>query len=165
MDPLVFRHMDMGSTDRLYDCLPMYHSVGGVQAPGAVLVGGGSVIIRDKFSARNSGAILSDGTARCVNISASCAVICCTLSLSARRHGHRIGWRAATAWAAIYGTNSRPFPNSSDPGVLCRHRRNVSLFQRRGRTRGHRPNSLVPRAPFPSDIIKFDVENDEPGSE
>jgi fatty-acyl-CoA synthase len=38
--------------DRMYNCLPMYHSVGGVVAPGAVLVGGGSVVIREKFSAR-----------------------------------------------------------------------------------------------------------------
>ena len=30
--------MDTRSTDRMYDCLPMYHSVGGVQAPGAVLL-------------------------------------------------------------------------------------------------------------------------------
>ncbi len=37
--------------DRLYDCLPMYHSVGGVQAPGAILVTGGTVILREKFSA------------------------------------------------------------------------------------------------------------------
>jgi fatty-acyl-CoA synthase len=29
----------------------MYHSVGGVQAPGAALVAGGSVVLRDKFSA------------------------------------------------------------------------------------------------------------------
>ena len=43
--------MDVEACDRIYDCLPMYHSVGGVQAPGAVLVGGGSVVIRDKFSA------------------------------------------------------------------------------------------------------------------
>jgi fatty-acyl-CoA synthase len=36
--------------DRLYNCLPMYHSVGGVVASGAVLVGGGAVILREKFS-------------------------------------------------------------------------------------------------------------------
>jgi fatty-acyl-CoA synthase len=36
----------------MYDCLPMYHSVGGVVATGAMLVTGGSVVIRDKFSAR-----------------------------------------------------------------------------------------------------------------
>ena len=38
--------------DRLYNCLPMHHSVGGVSAIGAVLVGGGSVVVREKFSAR-----------------------------------------------------------------------------------------------------------------
>jgi len=38
-------------SDRLYNCLPMYHSVGGVLAPGAILAAGGSVVIREKFSA------------------------------------------------------------------------------------------------------------------
>ncbi len=36
--------------DRVYNCLPMYHSVGGVVATGAVLVGGGSVVVRERFS-------------------------------------------------------------------------------------------------------------------
>jgi fatty-acyl-CoA synthase len=44
--------MDSRPTDRMYSCLPMYHSVGGVLATGAVLVGGGSVVIRETFSAR-----------------------------------------------------------------------------------------------------------------
>ena len=43
--------LDAGPADRLYDCLPMYHSVGGVVATGALLVGGGSVVIAPKFSA------------------------------------------------------------------------------------------------------------------
>jgi len=43
---------DTGPGDRMYDCLPMYHSVGGVVAIGAVLVNGGSVVIRERFSAR-----------------------------------------------------------------------------------------------------------------
>jgi fatty-acyl-CoA synthase len=34
----------------MYDCLPLYHSVGGVVATGATLVGGGSVEIRERFS-------------------------------------------------------------------------------------------------------------------
>ena len=38
-------------SDRLYSCLPMYHSVGGVLATGAALVVGGSVVIREDFSA------------------------------------------------------------------------------------------------------------------
>jgi fatty-acyl-CoA synthase len=43
--------MDTGPADRMYNCLPMYHSTGGVIATGALLVGGGSVVIREKFSA------------------------------------------------------------------------------------------------------------------
>jgi fatty-acyl-CoA synthase len=39
--------------DRIYNCLPMYHSVGGVQVPGAALVSGSSLVIREKFSASN----------------------------------------------------------------------------------------------------------------
>ncbi|MDE2286232.1 MAG: long-chain-acyl-CoA synthetase [Hyphomicrobiales bacterium] len=45
--------MHTGPDDRLYDCLPLYHSVGGVVAVGALLVHGGSVVIRDKFSAND----------------------------------------------------------------------------------------------------------------
>jgi fatty-acyl-CoA synthase len=44
--------MDTQSSDRMYDCLPLYHTAGGVVATGALLVNGGSVVIRDKFSAR-----------------------------------------------------------------------------------------------------------------
>jgi fatty-acyl-CoA synthase len=43
--------MDTQPTDRMYNCLPMYHSVGGVVATGATLVGGGAVILRERFSA------------------------------------------------------------------------------------------------------------------
>jgi fatty-acyl-CoA synthase len=43
--------MNTGPDDRMYDCLPLYHSIGGVVATGAVLVRGGSVVIREKFSA------------------------------------------------------------------------------------------------------------------
>jgi fatty-acyl-CoA synthase len=43
--------MGITPADRLYDCLPMYHSVGGVVATGATLVGGGTVVVRERFSA------------------------------------------------------------------------------------------------------------------
>ncbi len=43
--------MDIQPQDRMYDCLPMYHSIGGVLAPGAALVAGGSVVLHEKFSA------------------------------------------------------------------------------------------------------------------
>jgi fatty-acyl-CoA synthase len=44
--------MDTQPSDRLYNCLPMYHSTGGVSAIGALLVRGGSVYIRHRFSAQ-----------------------------------------------------------------------------------------------------------------
>jgi fatty-acyl-CoA synthase len=43
--------IDTRPDDRMYNCLPMYHSVGGVVAVGAMLASGGSVLIREKFSA------------------------------------------------------------------------------------------------------------------
>jgi len=43
--------MGVQATDRMFTCLPMYHSVGGVLAPGAMLVAGGSVAISERFSA------------------------------------------------------------------------------------------------------------------
>jgi fatty-acyl-CoA synthase len=42
--------METQAGDRMYNCLPMYHSIGGAVATGAVLVNGGSVVIREKFS-------------------------------------------------------------------------------------------------------------------
>jgi fatty-acyl-CoA synthase len=42
--------MGAEQTDRTYNCLPMYHSIGGVLVPGAALIGGGAVVIREKFS-------------------------------------------------------------------------------------------------------------------
>ena len=43
--------LDTRPSDRMYNCLPLYHSVGGVVAAFATLVNGGSVVIRAKFSA------------------------------------------------------------------------------------------------------------------
>jgi len=40
-----------GPQDRLYDCLPLFHSVGGIVAPCSMLAAGGSVVIAEKFSA------------------------------------------------------------------------------------------------------------------
>ena len=36
--------------DRIYNCLPMYHSIGGVLVPGAALTSGASVVVRESFS-------------------------------------------------------------------------------------------------------------------
>ncbi len=43
--------MDTKPSDRMFNCLPLYHSVGGVVAIFAPLVSGGAVVIRPRFSA------------------------------------------------------------------------------------------------------------------
>ena len=53
--------MDAGPDDRLYDCLPMYHSTGGIVAIGAMLVRGGSVLIAPRFSASRFWDDVADG--------------------------------------------------------------------------------------------------------
>jgi fatty-acyl-CoA synthase len=44
--------METKPTDRMYNCLPMYHTAGGLVAIGSLLLNGGSVVIKEKFSAR-----------------------------------------------------------------------------------------------------------------
>jgi fatty-acyl-CoA synthase len=43
--------LDTQPDDRMFNCLPMYHSIGGVVATFATLVNGGAVVIRPRFSA------------------------------------------------------------------------------------------------------------------
>jgi len=43
--------LDTQPHDRMFNCLPLYHSVGGVVATFATLVNGGAVVIRQRFSA------------------------------------------------------------------------------------------------------------------
>jgi hypothetical protein len=42
--------METTPSDRMYNCLPMCHRVDGAVTTSAVLVNGGSVVIRDRFS-------------------------------------------------------------------------------------------------------------------
>jgi fatty-acyl-CoA synthase len=44
---------DASPTDRLYNCLPLFHSVGGIVAPCSMLSAGGSVVLSDKFSVQH----------------------------------------------------------------------------------------------------------------
>lgn len=43
--------VNAGANDRMYDVLPLYHSAGGICALGPVFLGGGSIVVREKFSA------------------------------------------------------------------------------------------------------------------
>jgi fatty-acyl-CoA synthase len=53
--------MDTQPEDRLYDCLPLYHSTGGIVGIGAMLARGGSVPIGDRFFAGQFWDHVADG--------------------------------------------------------------------------------------------------------
>ncbi|MGE3146757.1 MAG: long-chain-acyl-CoA synthetase [Pseudorhodoplanes sp.] len=44
--------MGTRAADRMYNCLPLYHTAGGLCATGSLLVKGGSIVVRERFSAR-----------------------------------------------------------------------------------------------------------------
>ena len=113
--------MNTGPSDRMYDCLPMYHSVGGVVAIGAASgarrLGGDP---RQVLGAAISGTISSTATARSFNISASsCRYLRRRAPHPARARASAAALRAATGCAP---TSGRAFQetlrHSAHPRVL-----------------------------------------------
>ena len=155
--------MGTQSTDRMYNCLPMYHSVGGVQATGAALVAGGSVVIREKFSARQfwSDVIRWDCTVF-QYIGELCRYLL-NANSSSEATGHRIRMAcgnglAVEVWDEFKGKFQIPrlleFYASTEGGI--------SLFNVEGKRGaiGHIPGYLAHR--FSPALIRFDVDKGEP---
>ena len=82
--------INTGPHDRVYDCLPMYHSVGGIVATGAVLVRGGSVLIRDKFSAQHFQDDIVDGDCTIFQYIGELARYLVTAPPQPRERAHRL---------------------------------------------------------------------------
>jgi fatty-acyl-CoA synthase len=155
--------METDAGDRLYSCLPMYHSVGGVLATGAVLCVGGSVVIREKFSASQfwNDVIRWDCTLF-QYIGELCRYLLHTES-SPLETEHRI--------RMCCGNGLRPdiwndFKNRFRiPRILefyAATEGNVSLFNTEGKPGaiGRIPSYLAHR--FPATLVQFDIETEEP---
>jgi fatty-acyl-CoA synthase len=151
------------SMDRLYNCLPMYHSVGGVLAPGAVLAAGGSLVIREKFSASGfwSDVIHWDCT-MFQYIGELCRYLL-HAAPSGNETGHRIRMAcgnglAPEVWDRFKGRFCIPqileFYAATEGGV--------SLFNVQGKRGaiGHVPGYLAHR--FSPALVVFDVDKEEP---
>ncbi len=149
--------------DRMYNCLPMYHSIGGVLVPGATLVGGGAVVIREKFSASQfwSDIIRWDCT-MFQYIGELCRYLL-NAAPSSNERSHRIRMAcgnglAPEVWDGFKDRFSIPqileFYASTEGGV--------SLFNVQGKRGaiGHIPAYLAHR--FAPALVKFDVEKDHP---
>jgi fatty-acyl-CoA synthase len=155
--------MDAQPADRMYNCLPMYHSVGGVQVPGAILVAGGSVVIREKFSASQfwNDVIRWDCTVF-QYIGELCRYLLHATPPS-RPMDHRIRMAcgnglASEVWDSFKGRFHIPqifeFYASTEGGVAL-----FNVEGKRGAI-GHIPGYLVHR--FSPPLVKFDVEKGEP---
>jgi fatty-acyl-CoA synthase len=155
--------MNAGPADRLYDCLPMYHSVGGIVAIGAMLVSGGSVVIREKFSASR---FWPDIVQSQCTIFQYIGELCRYLTLtepcgSERRHRLRL--------AVGNGLQADVWPGFRDrfgiPEILefyAATEGNVTLYNCEGQVGsiGRVPRVLEPY--FSIRLIRIDVETGEP---
>jgi len=123
--------------DRLYDCLPLFHSVGGIVAPCSMLTAGASVVLSDKFSA---GHFWQDIVRWDCTLFQYIGELCrYLLKAPASEYETNIsfGWPAATVCAAISGKRFRrasPFLKYSN---FMRRPKAISRFTtwRAGRVR------------------------------
>ena len=155
--------METGPSDRMYNCLPMYHSVGGAVATGAVLVNGGSVAVREKFSARR----FWDDIARF-----DCTLFqyigeLCRYLLLAPPHPHETRHRLRLCCGnGLRGDIWEDFRTRFNiPQILefyAATEANVSLFNVEGRPGaiGRIPPFMAHRSALA--LVKFDVEHNTP---
>ncbi len=154
---------DARPSDRLYDCLPMYHSTGGVAAVGAMLAAGGSVIVRRGFSAsRFWGDVAASGATIFQYIGELCRYLLAVPPGEAdRTHGLRLccgnGLRA-DVWQAFEARFAIPriieFYASTEGSF--------SLFNLEGKVGavGRVPSFMAHRSPVA--LVRYDVDAGEP---
>jgi fatty-acyl-CoA synthase len=155
--------MNTGPGDRIYDCLPLYHSVGGVVAPGAVLVRGGSVLIRDKFSAQHFWDDVVEGECTLFQYIGELCRYLCNAPDHPRQHAHRLrlccgNGLSADVWERFQSRFAIPrileFYASTEG--------NFSLYNVEGKVGaiGRVPSFLAHR--FPLALVKFDAASGAP---
>lgn len=156
--------MGMRPDDRLYNCLPMYHSVGGVQAPGAALVGGASVVLREKFSASQFWNDITRWDCTIFQyIGELCRYLLHAKELPPQTLEHRLRMACGNGLAPeIWDAFKERFGIPRIFEFYAATEGGVSLFNVEGRhgAIGHIPGYLAHR--FAPALVKFDVEKGEP---
>src|ERR1043166_8272374 len=155
--------MDTRASDRLYDCLPMYHTVGGGGATGAMLINGGTTVIREKFSARE---FWDDITRWDCTIFQYIGELCRYLVNSAphpRETAHRLRLACGNGLRPdVWGPFQRRFRIPQILEFYAATEGNVSMFNFESKPGavGRIPWFLARR--FPTKLVKFDVETEQP---
>ena len=155
--------MNTGPGDRMYDCLPMYHSVGGVVATGAVLVRGGSVLIRDKFSARRFWDDIADWDCTLFQYIGELARYLLNAPQAPRERTHRLRLCCGNGLRAdVWEKFQKRFAIPRIIEFYAATEGNVSLYNVEGKVGavGRVPPFLASR--FPLALVKFDAAAGEP---
>jgi fatty-acyl-CoA synthase len=155
--------MDTRADDRMYNCLPMYHSVGGVVAIGSTLLNGGAVVLRERFSASRFWDEVVDSECTIFQyIGELCRYLVNTkLHPKEREHHLRLACGnglSAEVWREFQG-------RFQIPKILefyAATEGNLSLYNCEGRVGsiGRIPSFLGQR--FSTALVQFDVERGEP---
>jgi fatty-acyl-CoA synthase len=155
--------VDAGPSDRMYNCLPMYHSVGGVVAIWAILLAGGSVVIRERFS---SGRFWKDLVAFDCTLFQYIGELCRYLANappSAEEAKHRLRLCVGNGLRAdVWKTFQRRFAIPRILEFYAATESNFSLYNVEGEPGaiGRTPAFIAHR--FHVAIVKYDVEREEP---
>jgi len=155
--------MDTRPDDRMYNCLPMYHSVGGVVAIGSTLLNGGSVVLRERFSAsRFWEEVVDSGCTIFQYIGELCRYLVNT-KLHPKEREHHLRLACGNGLSGDVWTE---FQNRFQiPKILefyAATEGNLSLYNCEGRVGsiGRIPSFLAQR--LSTALVQFDVERGEP---
>ncbi len=155
--------MQIRPDDRMYNCLPMYHTAGGLIATGSPLLRGGSVVVRERFSVSD---FWHDVVRHDCTLFQYIGELCRYLVNSpphpdATRHRLRLvcgnGLRVD-----IWDEFQQRFRIPRIIEFYAATEGNVTLFNFDGKPGavGRIPWYLAHR--FPVEIVKYDVESDQP---
>ncbi len=155
--------MNTGPDDRMYDCLPLYHSVGGVVATGAPLVRGGSVLIRDEFSAQRFWDDVVDGGCTLVQYIGELARYLVNAPENPRERAHRLRICCGNGLRAdVWEKFQQRFAIPRVLEFYAATEGNVSLYNVEGKVGaiGRVPSFLAHR--FPLALVRSDATSGEP---
>jgi fatty-acyl-CoA synthase len=155
--------METGPSDRLYNCLPMYHSVGGIVATGAVLAAGGSVMIGENFSASQFwNDVVQWKCTLFQYIGELCRYLLHTAENSVETEHHIRMCCGNGLRPDIWNSFKTRFRIPRILEFYAATEGNVSLFNVEGRPGaiGRIPSYLAHR--FPATLVRFDIEKEEP---
>ena len=155
--------MDTQQDDRMYNCLPLYHSVGGIVATGATLISGGSVVLREKFSAQRFWDDIAEWDCTLFQYIGELCRYLVQTPHHPRERGHRLRLCCGNGLRRdIWSTFKTRFQIPQILEFYAATEGNVSLYNVDGTpgSIGRIPAFLRHRSNL--ELVKFDIETNEP---